>query len=119
MLNRQESEVMRAVYEMCDGKGSCLVSPLEIMSILPEKKKYTPERVDKILRSLELDDYFDLLESDRKGERMYVVTLHSKGEAYPRERLQMRRRIAFQIGLSGAGAGIPFPVGLVRRPALS
>ena len=43
MLNKQENEVMKAVYDMCDGKGSCLVSPLEIMSILPEKKGYTPE----------------------------------------------------------------------------
>ena len=59
MLNRQENEVMKAVYSMCDGKGSCLVSPMEIMSILPEKKKYSPDRVEKILHSLELDDYFD------------------------------------------------------------
>ena len=44
MLNKQENEVMRAVYEMCDGRESCLVSPLEIMSILPEKRRYTPRR---------------------------------------------------------------------------
>ena len=70
MLNKEENEVMRAVYDMCDGKDSCLVSPMEIMSILPVKRKYTPERVEKILRSLELDDYFDLIESDRKGENV-------------------------------------------------
>ena len=113
MLNRQESEVMRAVYEMCDGKGSCLVSPLEIMSILPEKKKYTPERVDKILRSLELDDYFDIIDSDRKGEKMYVITLHPNGEAFPRTQLQVRRSIAFKIGLSVGGAIVTFLVGLL------
>ena len=39
MLNKQENEVMRAVYDMCDGKDSCLVSPLEIMSLLPAKRK--------------------------------------------------------------------------------
>ena len=72
MLNKQENEVMKAVYDMCDGKGSCLVSPMEIMSILPEKKKYTPDKVESILRSLELDDYFDLIESDRKGERSMI-----------------------------------------------
>lgn len=76
MLNRQENEVMRAVYEMCDGKESCLVSSLELVSILPDRK-YTPEKVEAILRSLELDDYFDLIESDRKGERMFVITLHA------------------------------------------
>lgn len=119
MLNREENEIMRAVYELCGGKGCCLVSPYDLMSLLPAGRGYTAERVDKLLRSLELDDYFDLLGSDRKGERMYVITLHAKGEAYPRERLQMRRGIAFKIGLSAAGAVIAFLVGLLLRLAFS
>lgn len=119
MLNRQENEIMNAVYEMCDGKESCLVSPLEIMSILPEKRNYTPERVDKILRSLELDDYFDLIESDRKGEKMYVITLHANGIAYKRTSLQMKRSIAFKIGLSVGGAIVTFVVGLILKGIFS
>ena len=101
MLNREENEIMRAVYELCGGKGCCLVSPYDLMSLLPAKRGYTAERVD------------------RKGERMYVITLHPNGEAYPRERLQMRRSIAFKIGLSVAGAVITFLVGLLLRLAFS
>ena len=119
MLNKQENEVMKAVYDMCDGKGSCLVSPLEIMSILPEKKGYAPEKIDAILRTLELDDYFDLIESERKGEKMYVITLHANGEAYDRTRLQVRRGIAFKIGLSVAGAVVTFVVGLILKSIFS
>ncbi len=119
MLNKQENEVMKAVYDMCDGKGSCLVSPLEIMSILPEKKKYTPEKVDAILRSLELDDYFDMIESERKGEKMYVITLHPNGEAYDRTRLQTRRSVAFKIALSAAGAVVTFVVGVILKSIFS
>ena len=85
MLNREENEIMRAVYELCGGKGCCLVSPYDLMSLLPAKRGYTAERVDRLLRSLELDDYFDLLESDRKGERMYVCCcawhFHKSGRA--------------------------------------
>ena len=62
MLNREENEIMRAVYELCGGKGCCLVSPYDLMSLLPAKRGYTAERVDRLLRSLELDDYFDLLD---------------------------------------------------------
>lgn len=118
MLNRQENEVMRAVYEMCDGKESCLVSSLELVSILPDRK-YTPEKVEAILRSLELDDYFDLIESDRKGERTFVITLHANGFAYKRTSLQMKRSIAFKIGLSVAGAVITFVVGLILKGIFS
>ena len=119
MLNKQENEVMNAVYEMCDGKGSCLVSPLEIMSILPEKRKYTPEKIDAILRSLELDDYFVLIQSDRKGEKMYVITLHANGEAYRRTNLQMKRNIAFKVALAVGSAVITFVVGLILREIFS
>ena len=119
MLNKQENEVMRAVYEMCDGRESCLVSPLEIMSILPEKRRYTPEKVDAILRSLELDDYFDLIESERKGEKMYVITLHDNGVAYKRTSQQVRRSVAFKVGLSVLGAVITFVVGLILRGTFS
>lgn len=115
MLNKQENEVMRAVYGMCDGRESCLVSPMEIMSILPERRKYTPEKVDAILRSLELDDYFDLIESERKGEKMYVITLHDNGMAYERSRRQVRRSIAFKVGLSVLGAVVTFAVGMILR----
>ena len=119
MLNKQENEVMSAVYDMCDGKDSCLVSPMEIVSLLPAKRKYTPQKVEQILRSLELDDYFDLIASDRKGEKMYVITLHPNGEGYARERQQMRRSVAFKIGLSVAGAVITFVVGMILRGIFS
>ncbi len=119
MLNKQENEVMNAVYEMCDGKESCLVSPYEIMSILPAKREYTPEKVESILRTLELDDYFDLIESDRKGERMYVITLHPNGIAYKRTALQMKRNLAFKVVVSVAGAVITFVVGLILRGIFS
>lgn len=113
MLTKQENEIMNAVYRLCEGKGSCLVSPLEIMSMLPERKKYTAEKVDGILRSLELDDYFDIIQSDRKGERMYVITLHTNGVAYKRINQQVKRSIAFKVVLSVAGAIITFVVGRI------
>ena len=119
MLNKQENEVMRAVYDMCDGKDSCLVSPLEIMSLLPAKRKYTPQKVEQILRSLELDDYFDLIASDRKGEKMYVITLHPNGIAYKRTAVQMRRNITFKVALSVAGAVITFVVGILLKVIFS
>ena len=118
MLNRQENEIMNAVYEMCDGKESCLVSLSELVGILPDRK-YSPEKVEAILRSLELDDYFDIIESDRKGERMFVITLHPNGFAYKRTSQQMKRSIAFKVGLSVAGAVITFVVGLILRGIFS
>ena len=119
MLNKQENEVMSAVYDMCDGKESCLVSPMEIVSLLPAKRRYTPQKVEQILRSLELDDYFDLIASERKGEKMYVITLHPNGVAYKRTVVQVRRNVTFKIVLSVAGAVVTFVVGILLKMIFS
>ena len=58
---------------------------------------------------------FDLIASDRKGEKMYVITLHPNGIAYKRTAVQMRRNITFKVALSVAGAVITFVVGILLK----
>ena len=97
MLNKQESEVMGAVYSLCAGKGVCLISPSDLLSLLPSKRSYTEEQLEKILDALSLDDYFELLASERKGEKMYVISLRSNGVAFQRVHTQMKRDAALKI----------------------
>ena len=115
MLNRRESEIMRAVYGLCGERENCLVSVYDILRMLPQRRGYTAEAVEEILRALECDDYFDLVLSERKGERMYVITLHRSGAEYRRDRQQVRRGVASRIALSAAGAVVAFLVGLFLR----
>ena len=115
MLNRRESEVMGAVYTLCEGKGICLISPSDLISLLPSRKKYTEEQVEKILGALALDDYFELLSSERKGEKMYVISLHASGYAYKRCSLQQKRDVALKLGWAIASAVIAFLVGWVLK----
>ena len=115
MLNRRESEVMNAVYSLCVGKGVCLISPNELIDLLPARKKYTEESLEKILRALALDDYFELLSSERKGEKMYVISLHAGGLAYKRNAVQQKRDIALKIIWAVGSAVIAFLVGLILK----
>ncbi|MBQ7923950.1 MAG: hypothetical protein IJ329_01435 [Clostridia bacterium] len=116
MLNKRENDVMNAVYALCSGKGICLVSPAELLAMLPRKKKFTEGQVEKILDELALDDYFELLSSERKGEKMYVISLHANGYAYKRCSLQQKRDFAVKIGWAVASAVIAFLVGwLLKR----
>ncbi len=115
MLSRKEGEIMRAVYRLCGERECCLVSAFEILNMLPRRHGYTAESLENILQSLELDGYFDLVLSERKGERMYVITLQRSGEAFRREAQQARRGAAFKIALSAAGAVVAFLVGLLLR----
>ena len=64
MLNKRESKVMELVYSLCDERGICLVSPSELLGLMPEKEQMSEETLDKIfeeeLRRLRTDyiDYY-------------------------------------------------------------
>lgn len=115
MLNRRETEVMSAVYGLCDGTDGCLVSPVDILSVLPAKSKFTPDKLDDILFALHYDGYFDLITSERKGEKMYVITLKENGLAFKRSAKQRQRDITFRIFLAFIGAFATFVFGLILK----
>lgn len=115
MLNRRENEVMNAIYVLCEKQGICLISPVELLAALPSNKRYDEAQLEKILSALALDDYFQLLYSERKGEKMYVISLHAGGYAYKRCALQRRRNLAVKVAWAFLSAIIAFVVGWVLK----
>lgn len=115
MLNRQEGEVMNAVYALCHDKGLCLVSPSELLQMLPKKTKMQEESLERILSALALDDYFELASSERKGEKTYVISLHASGYAYKRCKEQKKREISLRFIWAIASAVIAFAVGWILK----
>ena len=115
MLSKRENEIMNAVYALCHEKGVCLVSPAELLALLPLRKNYTEENLEELLRQLALDDYFELLSSERKGEKMYVISMRANGFAYKRGALQMKRNVVLKIFWTVTSAVIAFAVGLLLK----
>ncbi len=115
MLNRREIEVMNRVYSLCHEKGVCLISPMEFLSLLPKNKSYTEESLENILGELSLDGYFELLSSERKGEKMYVISLRENGYAFKRTYAQMRRDGVVKIFWAVTSAVVAFLVGVILK----
>lgn len=115
MLTKRENAVMNAVYRSCGSRGVCLVSPTELLEMLAPKIKCTEEQLDSVLNALSLDDYFQLLSSERKGEKMYVISLRANGYAYKRSATQVKRDMAFKFGWAIASAIIAFVVGVILK----
>ncbi len=115
MLTKKETEVMDRIYTLCHEKGVCLISPSELLSLLPVRKSYTEEGVEGILQELALDGYFELLSSERKGEKMYVISLRSNGYAFKRSYEQLRRDALVKIFWAVASAVVAFLVGIVLK----
>lgn len=116
MLSRKETAVMNVVYNLCKDKGVCIVSPEELLKMLPRQKGLTKQQLDGILSALSLDHYFDLLTSERKGEQTYVICLKAQGFAFKRCNLQQKRDVAFKFSWAIVSAVIAFIVGwLLKR----
>lgn len=108
MLSRYEHRVMNAVFALCDGENGCLVSPLDIMSIMPTDKSNSTERVENALDALQMGGYVDVITSERRGERMYVISLKADGMEKIRSAKRRRRDIAYKIFLAFIGAFATF-----------
>ncbi|MBO5412368.1 MAG: hypothetical protein J6A38_04750 [Clostridia bacterium] len=115
MLNRRESDVMQAVYSLCHEKGICLVAPNELLELLPPRKKFTERELDGVLSELALDNYFELLLSERKGEKMYVISLRANGYAFKRQHTQLKRDVAGRLFWAIASAIVAFFVGCLLK----
>ena len=115
MLSKNENMVMAAVYSLCDGTEGGLVSPIDILSVMPAKHKVNREKLDDILNALKCDGYFDLIQSERKGEKMYVINLKENGFAYKRTAKQKQRDVTFKIFLAFIGAFATFIFGLILK----
>ena len=117
-LSRRENAVMNAVFTLAQGKERFLVYPYELLSMLPEKG-YDEENVERILRSLELDGYLEILPTERKGEKTYVVCMREAGLAYRRYDAVRRRKLYFKLALTVACGLLSAAVGILLRALLS
>ncbi len=115
MLDKYENEIMSAIYALCDGTGGCLISPPDILAVLPEKHRYSAEKLEDIIFTLKCDGYFDVITSERKGEKMYVINLKENGFAYKRTAKQKQRDITFKIFLAFIGAAATFIFGIILK----
>ncbi len=106
---------MTAIYSLCDGTESCLVSPADILAIMPAKRRVDYDELEAILNTLRCNGFFDLIYSERKGERMYVINLKDSGFAWKRTSKQKQRDISYKIFLAFLGAIATFVFGLILK----
>ena len=98
MLTFKEKYVMEYVYQKCQGKKSCLISPREIISFCADKYVLMPDELEKIMTNLSYDNYIELFKSDKKGNPVFCVSLKLKGEGFHRELTNNKRNIWWTVG---------------------
>ena len=114
MLNKTESRVMKALCLEGMSKGSYLISPTDLKRLSGIENIDEPV-LDKLMADLCSDGYFDLVYSDRHGEKIYCVILTSKGKGYLRGERNKKRNLLFRLSLSVILAVVSFIVGIILK----
>ena len=114
MLTKAENKVMYTLFTECKNKKALLISPIDLINIIGDKT-ITQTKLEKIISDLYMDGYFDLIYSDRHGERVYCITLTERGKGYMRGQKVMRRNLLFRLCLTVGLAFLSFIIGLILK----
>jgi len=116
MLFRKEKAVMKLIFLKCENKEkTCLMSPLEISNGVFPKYEIDEIEIDEIIESLKLDNYITVVDSERKGKKVYCITLKAKGESFEREISNNRKSLLYKFVTTVVLAVVSFMIGLLLK----
>lgn len=114
MLSRRENKVMSVLHGQCANKKSVLISPIDLIK-LSGVEKITLTELEKVVKDLSTDGYFDLIYSDRHGETVYCISLTEKGRGFVRGERLIKRNLLFRLVVSVVFAILSFLIGLILK----
>ena len=114
MLSRLENKVLVSLLTACKEKGAILISPIDLLKIIGTEH-LTLSELEKMLKDLSIDGYFDLVYSDRRGEKVFCITLSEKGKGYIRSENIEKRNIIKRFCLTIGFAILSFVVGIILK----
>ncbi len=119
MLSKKEKSVMNYIYSKCENQESVLISPQDIATACMDKYDLTNVEIDQILNGLVLDNYIDVINSDKKGKLVYCITLKQKGVSYKRDNEQRKKTAVMLITRTVLLAILSFIVGVILKSIFS
>jgi predicted transcriptional regulator len=114
MLNRVENKVMATIFSACNNKTSLLITPIDLIKMTGEKS-VSLSTMERIVKDLHSDGYFDLIYSDRHGETVYCISLTEKGKGFIRNKKVLRRNLIYRVSLTVALAFLSFIIGIILK----
>lgn len=115
MLNGKEKKVMQYLFTECSGKKSALIEPDDILNFLQPKYEINNIELDQILNGLVLENYIDIVNSDKNGKLVYCVSLKSKGEGFERERKNAKKNLYLTLTRTVILACISFAITMILK----
>ena len=120
MLNKNEKIVMQIIYDkMSDSKRSVILTEGDIFAQIPKKAKIELGDLRDILQQLAIDEYFELIHTEKKGEPVMVISLKQKGIAFERSIVQQKRKLGQKLVITVVCAIITALISVVIKNLVS
>lgn len=114
MLSRYEDKVMSVLYKESKDKKSYLITPTDLLKTSGVETLSLTD-LDKVVKDLSVDGYFDLVYSDRRGETVYCISLTEKGRGYQRNAKLIKRNLIYKLIVTVGFAFLSFVIGLLLK----
>ena len=114
MLENVKKKILTFLTKLCKERQSVLISPTDLLNNL-NANGLGQESLEKKVVELSNEGYFDLVYSDRRGEKVYCITLLEKGKSYFRKERIERQNLVKRFFLTIGFAVLSFLVGVILK----
>lgn len=113
MLSNKQKTILKIINDNANLSGSVLISKEIISSCTPKHNKINPSEVDKLINSLAIDGFFDVVNTYKKDQPFYCITLTDKGKNYTLVVSEELKAVKLKLTLTVACALISFLIGRI------
>lgn len=115
MLKKGERALLNVLLGVFFKKeGSrCLICFNELYKELSREVKISEEQLKSALKTLEAEDYIDVIYTDRHGEPYLYMALKKRGAGYKAELRDNKNKLLFKLGLAVLSALVTFLAGRI------
>lgn len=115
MINKKEKMLMKYLLSVCEKKDTCLLSPLDLCHTFEPKYNVNDIELESILEGLTQENYISVVNSDKKGELVYCITILAKGKSFLRDQKNIKINWSVAITRTIILAIISFIVGIILK----
>ena len=113
MLSKKQRTILKIISDNSLDSGSCLLSAELISAFSQTKVKITANETSKIIQSLSVRGYVEVINTFKKGEPYFCITLTDKGKNYQAEYREEIKDLRFKLLVASLGAVVSFIIGRI------
>ena len=114
MLEKDKKKILSFLTHLCKDKQAVLISPADLLKNV-NFNQLGQEELEIKMVELSNEGYVDLVYSDRRGEKVYCITLLEKGKNYLKKERIERQNLIKRFFLTIGFAVLSFWVGVILK----